>query len=285
MILSVNNVSKSLNEFELKDISLELSTGEVLLIIGPNGAGKSTLINLLTGLIKPDEGYIKIFGKELKDIDISERMKIGVIGETLSVFENLTVKTYLNTVAYLYPDWDYGKMSQLLEKYQIDKKKKLRELSKGTRIKLDFIRIFAHPTEILFLDEPFSGLDLNSKKDLFEIFFEMKRLNRTIIISTHLIDDIDRYCDRLLILKNGKVYLNEKVEILESGWTKVDYAGEQSFTKLFDIFKMIRNGNSTMLLIKENYNSVQKKISMYDKQIIRAERITLKELISLLFKE
>lgn len=204
-MVMLTKVSKSLGRFSLSDVSFLLERGEVLVIAGNNGSGKSTLIDIISGVANHDKGDLKLFGKSPEVLSREERQKVGVIRDESKLPEDLTVRTFFKSVSILFDRWDSVLMNYLLNKYQIEKKKKIRELSKGMKLKLWIIIALSHKSEILLLDEPFSGLDPTSKSDFIETIKQLKTDGATLAVATHEFELIEEICDKVLLLYEGKM--------------------------------------------------------------------------------
>lgn len=215
-IIEVEGLTKKFNKFTLDDVSFHLERGYILGLIGPNGAGKSTTIKLIMNLIKADKGKIKIFGKDNNYPEI--RDKIGFVYDELYIYEDIKVKEAKNIISKFYKHWDDKIFNNLIKKFDLDLNKKIKELSRGMKIKFSIAVALSHNAELLIMDEPTSGLDPINRREVLEILQNyIEDGNRSVIFSTHITSDLDKIADFIVFINNGKIILKgEKDKILES---------------------------------------------------------------------
>lgn len=215
-MLEVNHVTKKYGKLlACNDVSFHLDPGSVTVLLGPNGAGKSTLMKSIIGFLKYD-GKITVGGFNNKTTDA--RRILGYIPEMPALYPNLTVSEHLEFLARAYRMSDYkDKANSLLERFELlDKKKKFGdELSKGMQQKLNLCLGLLPDPKMLLLDEPMIGLDPHAIKQLKEMFEEMRRDGKTLLVSTHIIDSVDMLWDRALIMQGGQIKANVSREELE----------------------------------------------------------------------
>lgn len=194
----------------LKDVSFQVKDGELVGLIGLNGAGKSTTIKEIIGLLTPYKGEVLIDGESLKGDKKSYRKKIGFIPETPSLYEELTLKEHLETVAIAYGlDWAqaFEKAERLLKLFRLDAKLDWFpvQFSKGMKQKVMIICAFMVNPSLLIVDEPFLGLDPVAIQDLIDLLAEERQKGTSILMSTHVLDSAEKMCDRFVILHQGQV--------------------------------------------------------------------------------
>ena len=207
-IIEINNLKKSFSGFEaLKNINLKINKGEVIGLLGPNGAGKTTTIKILTGLLKADQGNIKIMGEDVSSNFPSWiKEKIGVVFEEsnlylrLSALDNLKLFAGINNI-------DKNKINRLLSEYELKSvaKKEVGNFSKGMKKRLMICRALIADPEILILDEATGGLDPISAEIIREKIIEFKSQGKTVILSTHYLEEADRLCDRIAFINKGQL--------------------------------------------------------------------------------
>ena len=194
----------------LKDISFEVGDGQLVGLIGLNGAGKSTTINEIIGLLTPYKGEIRIDGLQLRENPSAYRKKIGFIPETPSLYEELTLREHIETVAMAY-DIEQGvafeRVERLLTIFRL--KDKLDwfpvHFSKGMKQKVMIICAFVVDPSLFIVDEPFLGLDPVAIADLIQLLDEEKKKGKSILMSTHVLDSAEKMCDSFVILHKGQV--------------------------------------------------------------------------------
>ncbi len=194
----------------LKDVSFEVGNGQLVGLIGLNGAGKSTTINEIIGLLTPYEGQIQIDGLELRTNPSDYRKKIGFIPETPSLYEELTLREHIETVAMAYDieqERAFKRVDKLLEMFRL--KEKLDwfpvHFSKGMKQKVMIICAFVVDPSLFIVDEPFLGLDPVAIADLIQLLDEEKKKGKSILMSTHVLDSAEKMCDSFVILHKGQV--------------------------------------------------------------------------------
>ncbi|MFW9895396.1 MAG: ABC transporter ATP-binding protein [Candidatus Thorarchaeota archaeon] len=212
-IIDCKNVSKQFGYFfALKNLTFQVKSDTIFGIAGANGAGKTTLIKILSGLLKPTFGTIFLNGMNYEDNSIIIRQNIGIITDQSFLFEELTIFENLKYYANLHLNFDKGKIISEIDKYckkfnltdWIDEP--VRILSHGMKQKVNLIRVLIHQPSILFLDEPFSGLDYKATIMLIDFFKELrKNKNISIILTTHKLEIYPQICDDMIILKKGKI--------------------------------------------------------------------------------
>ena len=194
----------------LKDVSFEVGNGQLVGLIGLNGAGKSTTINEIIGLLTPYKGQIQIDGLELRTNPSDYRKKIGFIPETPSLYEELTLREHIETVAMAYDieqETAFMRVGKLLEMFRL--KEKLDwfpvHFSKGMKQKVMIICAFVVDPSLFIVDEPFLGLDPVAIADLIQLLDEEKKKGKSILMSTHVLDSAEKMCDSFVILHKGQV--------------------------------------------------------------------------------
>lgn len=217
MINVVNLRKKYGKEEVVKDVNLTVDDGEIAVLLGPNGAGKSTTIKCIIGLLKYD-GKIEISGYSNKTVEAKKIF--GYVPEMPAMFDMLTVYEHIEYIAAAYKINDYKeKAEELLERFDLtDKKEKLgKELSKGMQQKVSICCALIISPKVILFDEPLVGLDPKAIKELKKAFIELKNQGCTIIISTHILDSVDEFWDKVLIMKEGQIILSRtRQELLDS---------------------------------------------------------------------
>lgn len=194
----------------LNGINLDIHSGEIIGYIGPNGAGKSTTVKIMLGLLGGYSGEILIFGEDISKGNGEYKKRIGYVPEIANVYDSLTAKEYLTFVAQLYRiDYDKAnyKGKQLMKILGIDKayNSRISTYSKGMKQKLLIISSLLHNPDILFLDEPLSGLDANSVMIVKEILQKLSKEGKTIFYSSHIMDVVEKISNRIILLKDGDI--------------------------------------------------------------------------------
>jgi ABC-2 type transport system ATP-binding protein len=218
-ILKISNVSKVYNnKFRaLDNLSLKINKGEIFALLGPNGAGKSTLINTVCGILNFDEGTITVDELDIKTQYRKARSLIGIVPQELNLEAFETVWDNVNYSRGLYgkpPNLPYTE--KLLKELSLwDKKNsKLRELSGGMKRRVLIAKALSHEPKVLFLDEPTASVDVELRRDMWEVVKRLKQEGVTIILTTHYIEEAEEIADRVGIINNGKIILVDEKESL-----------------------------------------------------------------------
>lgn len=213
-MLNLEGVSKSYNGVEaVRDLSLEVGAGSIFGLLGPNGAGKTTTIRMIMRIILPDRGRITLSGNE---IDETVRDRVGYLPEERGLYRKMKVKEmlgFLGEIKGLARKDATDRGLRWLERFDLGdwSEKKVEELSKGMQQKLQFISTILHEPEMVILDEPFSGLDPINTELLKEIMLEMSREGRTIIFSTHMMEQVELLCESICLIDKGAKILEGRV--------------------------------------------------------------------------
>ncbi|SPF43925.1 ABC-type multidrug transport system, ATPase component [Candidatus Desulfosporosinus infrequens] len=194
----------------LKGINLEIYRGQIIGYIGPNGAGKSTTVKILLGLVDGYSGEIRIFGEDISMGDVEYKRKIGYVPETVDLYENLTAFEYLTFIGEVYGlglELVNKKAKKLMAILGIEEvyHSRISSYSKGMKQKLLIISSMIHNPDILFLDEPLSGLDANSVMIVKEILAELAASGKTIFYSSHIMDVVEKISSRIILINEGQI--------------------------------------------------------------------------------
>lgn len=279
-VIEIKDLSKTYDKFKLDDINLNIPKGIIVGLIGENGAGKTTLIKSILNLINIDSGNIKIFGKSNKESDAIIKEDIGIVLDNMFFPEILNAKDINLIMKDIYKNWDSDLYFNYLEKFDIPLSKKIKDLSKGMRKKLEIITALVHKPKILILDEPTSGLDPVVRDEILDMFLEfIQDENNTILLSSHITSDLEHIADRIVFIDHGKLIMNEnKDEILDNyGILKCKKDDFKNINK-GDIISY-KKGKYEYQVLVSNKNKIKRKYKDY---VI--DKITLDELMVLIVK-
>lgn len=208
--LVVNGLTKKYKDFILDNVSFSVPCGAIVGLIGENGAGKSTTINAVLGLINIDSGNIELLGEKDTEIDNSIRNKIAVVFDGNNYPDALSAKKLNNVFKYIYSEWDESKFFSLLKKMSLPADKKIKEFSKGMKMKLSIAAAFSHNSKLLILDEATSGLDPVVRDDILDMFLDfVQDENNSVLVSSHITSDLEKVADYIVFIHNGKVVFNK----------------------------------------------------------------------------
>ena len=218
-MINTKGLTKYFGNFKaVNDLTLNVKKGEIYGFLGPNGAGKTTTILMLLGIMKPTKGEISLFDRPLYEDYFNIKKKIGVVSEKQYLYKEMTPFEYLDFFADFYRVKNRKKrIKELLEWVNLSgvQDKKLKQFSRGMQQKVGIARALLHNPEILILDEPISGLDPMGIKEVRDMIEEQKRLGKTIFISSHLLSEVEKICDRVGIINKGVLLAEDKMENLK----------------------------------------------------------------------
>lgn len=216
-VLEINNITKDYKKFKIDNISFNLPKGYIMGFIGANGAGKTTTIKLILNMIKRDSGEIKVFGLDI--IREEERIKeqIGVVFDECYYLEDWTLNDVEKAVSMFYKNWNSSIYEKYLKEFNLARDKKVKDLSRGMRMKLMIAVAFSHEAKLLILDEPTSGLDPVARDEFLDILRDyIEDEEKSVIFSSHITSDIEKIADYITYINNGKIiFTGEKDEFLE----------------------------------------------------------------------
>ena len=250
-VLSIEHLTKSFDtRTVLENISFSVGRGEVFGLLGPNGAGKTTLIRMILDIFRPDTGTIALFGRTFSD-DI--RDAIGYLPEEGSLDKEIGVAECIRYFAMLkHMDSIDARTDAWLERLSLTgyRDRKIQDLSKGMHRRLQFILAVIHEPAVLILDEPFSGLDPLNIKILKDILLELRAKGTTVITSTHQMDEVERMCDRILMLNAGTVVLYGRLdEIRQEFGLSIEVRYEGRLPHLDNVVSISDSGNAAELVV------------------------------------
>ncbi len=217
-ILEIKGLQKNFKNFSLKDISFSLPKGYIMGFIGPNGAGKSTTIKLIMNLLKKDGGQIKVFGKDHIKYEKEIKNHIGFVYDENHFYEELTPREMKNIIAPFYKTWDDKVFDKYMKTFQLPLNKKIKELSKGMKMKFSLAIALSHNAKLLIMDEPTSGLDPIFRSELLDILYDIiQDEERSVFFSTHITSDLEKIADYITFIHDGQIILSTtKDDILDN---------------------------------------------------------------------
>jgi ABC-2 type transport system ATP-binding protein len=218
MTIKISEVSKYYGpQKALNNVSFEINTGELVGFLGPNGAGKSTLMKIITGYLAADGGIVTINGEKVESSNVSIRSKIGYLPENNPLYTDLFVKEYLEMVAGFYKI--QNKKEQVARMVELtglktEQHKKIGTLSKGYRQRVGLAQALIHDPAVLILDEPTTGLDPNQLEEIRQLILKISA-NKTVMLSTHIMQEVEAICNRVVIINKGAVVADGSIDQLK----------------------------------------------------------------------
>lgn len=263
-IIEIRNLTKHYGKHRgIEDVSFEVKKGEIFGFLGPNGAGKSTTIRSMLGLIRYNQGSVKICGLDAKRDREQILSKIGYMPSEAWFYQGMTIREILKLAAQARGMDCTTESEKLCEALQVDVKRKISELSLGNRKKVSIICAMQHKPELLLFDEPTSGLDPLMQNTFFELMKDYVQQGATCMLSTHVLPEVRNYCDRVAIMKEGKLIMTDTVDHLLSSKTKR--------------IRMIRDGEKLEILYKDDLNLLYKELEGHQIDDILIEEPSIEE--------
>lgn len=239
-ILEIKDLCKDYKNYRLDKVNFSLDKGYIMGFVGPNGAGKTTTIKLIMNLIKRNSGEIKVFGLDSIKDEKEIKSRIGFVYDECNYYENLSMIDNAKLVADFYTKWSWTDFDKYMMRFELDKKQKVKELSKGMKTKFAITLALCHAAELLIMDEPTSGLDPVSRQEIVNMLQEyIEDGSRSILFSTHIISDIEKMADYITFINKGKIVFSEektriedKYKIVKGGLDILDSNTEKDFIKI-----------------------------------------------------
>ncbi|HBX22602.1 MAG TPA: ABC transporter ATP-binding protein [Desulfotomaculum sp.] len=214
-ILEVKKLRKNFKGFALKDISFTMEKGYIMGFIGPNGSGKSTTIKLILNLLRKDGGDIKVFGLDNVKHEIEIKNRIGFVFDENHYYEELTLAEMKKVVAPLYKNWDDRAFARYMADFNLPPHKKIKDLSKGMKMKYSLTVALSHHADLLIMDEPTSGLDPVVRSELLEILTDIiQDENKGVFLSTHITSDLEKIADYITFINDGQIIFSTSKDVL-----------------------------------------------------------------------
>ena len=224
VVLKTDGLTKHYPEFTLNEVNLHVPAGIVLGIVGPNGAGKTTLVKLIMNQILRDGGSVEVFDLDYEHSENEIKNRIGYVGEEQYFYRKRTVAWIGRFVRRFFRDWDQVRFETLLSEFKISPSKKIGQLSKGMKTKLALALALSHSAELFVLDEPTSGLDPIVRREILDRLQEVAvDENKTVVLSSHISEDLSRIADHLTFMNGGEIILQGEKDELLSNWKRIHY--------------------------------------------------------------
>jgi ABC-2 type transport system ATP-binding protein len=269
-------------------LDLEVYQGEVFGFLGPNGAGKTTAIRILLDLIRADSGTARVFGLDVHKNSQAIRRRTGYLPGELGFYDSVSAREMVDYVAALCGSIHLGIVKELTDRLQIDLSRRIREYSKGNKQKLGILLAFLFDPELVILDEPTSGLDPLLQNQFYEFMVQQSHQGRTVFMSSHVLSEVDRVCDRVGIIREGRIVAVERIETLKAKMGQVytvefdrqldanDFRREDF--QIRGVSKVQLDGPTLSLHVTSNHDGVLKALSRYKINQLLAEEYSLDNL-------
>ena len=283
-LVEVKGLQKNFGQFQaLKDVSFEVNAGEVLGYIGPNGAGKSTTIRILLGIIRATQGKVQIFGKDVWQDSIEIHKKIAYVPGDVYLWPNLSGGETIDLFLKLHGAINQEKRDQLIKKFDLNPKKKVRSYSKGNRQKIALIAALATEAELYIFDEPTSGLDPLIEAVFQEEVKELKAAGKAIILSSHILSEVEKLADRVAVIRKGEIVETGTLDDLRhltryqyKVETEQEAIGLKELSSVHDL--QIKENEATFQADSDAIDEILKTLLLYGVKKLEATPPTLEDL-------
>ncbi|MFQ7302547.1 MAG: ABC transporter ATP-binding protein [Beduini sp.] len=270
------------NKRGIFDVSFTVKKGEVLGFLGPNGSGKTTTIRQLMGFIKPDHGEVKILGLDCFEKANLVQKELGYLPGEIAFMEEMTGIQFIKFIAQMKNIKDMSKAEELMNFLELDAQGKMKRMSKGMKQKIGLVIAFMQDSPILILDEPTSGLDPLMQNKFVELIQRSKKEGKTILMSSHIFEEVEHTCDRVVMIKEGSIVAAETMENLKRNRQKhyeIHFNKENDAVKFAEQYEQCqRDQKQVILTLKGHTNELLKDLSQYDIQDFNARPQSLEEL-------
>lgn len=276
--IEVNGLRKIYPDFTLDNISFTLPAGAIMGLVGENGAGKSTTIKLIMDAIQPDSGFVSVFGKSNQTKEFTQmKQDIGVVLDEAYFPEVLSARDLNKVMQATYSRWDQAVYKGYIQRFHLPEEKQIKDYSRGMKMKLAIAAALSHHPKLLILDEATSGLDPMVRDEILDVFNDFTRdETHSILLSSHIISDLEKICDYITFLHKGKLVLSEEKDVLLDSYAivKLPYDEIQNLPEDAVVRRKKTGYGYDALILKDRVNGA-----------FTQERITLEDIILFLAKE
>jgi len=280
-VVDIRHLTRRFNDkAALQDVTVRIPRGQVFGIVGENGAGKTTLIKHILGLYRAQHGSVSVFGMDPVKHPKEVLSRIGYLSEQPDFPEWMTIAQFMNYMAAFYPNWDRQYAAQLLEMASLDARKKIRELSKGQQARVGLCAAQAHRPELLVLDEPSSGLDPVARREILAaVIRTVVHEGRSVLLSSHLLEEVERVCDHLLFFSNGEVLLSDSMEAVLDRHYQITLRrpGQLEWQALPGVFNAVADNGEWQLFCFADIDQLTGLLQQQGAQILDTRRLSLNE--------
>lgn len=282
-MIEISGVCKSLGDKQvLKDIKLHVKKGSIFGLIGENGAGKTTLIRCLTGIFKADKGEIKIDSQKVFE-NPEVKQKIAYVADQNQYFSSFKIKELVDFYEMTYPSFSLERFKELNEIFGIPEGKRIRELSKGMKMRVSLMLNLSIYPEVLILDEPTSGLDPIIKKKVMSLLVEeVAERNVTVFISSHHLNDLERICDSIAIMDKGEIKYVNNIEDMKDNIKKLQVVFKDKisvdFSSWSEIMTVEKLGRVTYIITRNYSKQLEQKLLNHGAMFVEEIDLSLEDM-------
>jgi ABC-2 type transport system ATP-binding protein len=270
--------------YALHDLDLTVKAGEVYGFLGPNGAGKSTTIRTLMNFIQPTSGSATILGKDIVNDSVDIKRSVGYLSSDMAMYPKMTGRQFLDYMSELQPATNKSYRKELAKRFKTELDKRLGDLSRGNRQKVGIVQAFMHQPDVLILDEPSSGLDPLMQEEFYALLKESKQRAAAIFVSSHILSEVQKMCDRVGIIRDGKLIVERDIAEMakEAAHTfDITFVGKPPVAQLRMINGVTvpnHDDNNVTVHVHGDLSPLLKELSQYDVTRLNARQLDLEEM-------
>ena len=282
-MIEVDKVSKALGKKTvLQEITFNIEKGSIFGLMGENGAGKTTLVRCMTGIYRTDSGSIRVNGSEVYENPDIKR-NIGYVAEQSQYFSSFYIKELISFYKMTYPSFSEDKFHRLNKVLEVPVEKRMMELSKGMKMRVSLMLNLSINPEFLVLDEPTSGLDAAAKREVFRLILEdVEERRTTVFISSHGLHDIERFCDRVALLKGSKIHSIGSVEAMKKNIRKLQVVFKEELPECINTWREVvsveKLGRVFYIITREYTDELEKKFYSHGAMFIEEIDMSLEDM-------
>ena len=284
IVISVQALTKRYGASRgVEDLTFDVAAGEAFGFLGPNGAGKTTTIRTLLDLIRPTSGTVRVFGMDPRTEGVRVHERIGYLPGELALYERMTVEAYLRTFADLRGGVPWSSVAELAERLGLAMERRIHDLSHGNKQKVGLVQAFMHRPDLLIMDEPTQGLDPLVQQTFFAMVEEERERGATIFLSSHVMPEVERVCDRVGIIRDGRLATVADIgELKAKALRRLEFhfAGPvpaSAFERLPGVKEVSTHGDSVLLSVEGSLDAVIKEAARHEVVSMETRQPNLEE--------
>jgi ABC-2 type transport system ATP-binding protein len=276
----------------ITEVDLTVATGEVFGFLGPNGAGKTTTIRTLLDLIRPTSGKAEVLGLDSVNDSIAIHRRVGYLPGELALWDWMTTRQLLDHLGKLRGGIDTAYRDELIERFQVEPDRKIKDLSSGNKQKVGIIQAFMHKPELVILDEPTSGLDPLMQHATYRVIDEARAEGRTVFLSSHVLPEVERIAEKVGIIRNGRVIEVETVDNLKARAVRhveihfgAPAATSATLGAITGVTEATLTGDTALVRIEGSMNPLIKALGQYEVRSLLTHETPLDEIFLAMYRE
>lgn len=281
-VIEVNHLTKDYgNQKGIFDVSFSIEKGEVVGFLGPNGSGKTTTIRHLMGFIQPDQGHSLILNKDCFEEAEEIHQYLGYLSGEIAFMDEMRGIDFIRFMAEMKNIKDMSKVEELIEFFDLDASGKIKKMSKGMKQKIGLVVAFMQDVPVFILDEPTSGLDPLMQNKFVEYIQQEKRKGKTILMSSHIFEEIENTCDRVIMIKDGRIIADKNMDDLKGQRTQnfeITFCSDKEANEFARQYLGQRRENTVMFKFSGDINQLIQDLSVYQVKSLKTKEQTLEEL-------